>query len=1221
LSREVCTAAIDGAAQWLETARERLDAAIKAKGPEQPVAFPDTAYYLPVVYSLIGEKVERLEDLKTILDRAKELIPARPDDSCWLPYLGSALDAGAAALFCCEAIEACKYVMEEGEAHPVHGIWRGAASDVIMRERGVEFVDGTAPGFAAITGAAPDNETAVKIARELQEKNLYVFMAGPANGVTFAEQLEAEGVQLGWETRLVPFGRDVSALIYALGFANRAAMAFGGVKPGDFEANLRYNKTRVFAFVLALGEVDASKYAVAAGAINYGFPVIADTDIPEILPSGVCTYEHVVANVPHESMVEKALEVRGCKIKVTKVPIPVPYGSAFEGELIRKKEVHAEFGGNKTTAFEFLTSVDMDEIKGGQVEIVGPDIDEVDEGTALPLGIWVEVAGRKMQDDFEPILERQIHHLLNGAEGVWHMGQRDIVWTRVSKTAFSRGFRLRHYGDILIAKLLSEYPSIVDKVNVTMITDEAEVEKRIEVARKVYDERNRRLEAMTDESVDTFYSCLLCQSFAPDHVCVITPERAGLCGAYNWLDGKAAHEIDSTGPNQPVPKGDTLDTVRGVFSGVNDYVYQNSHKSVDRICCYSIMDAPMTSCGCFEVICAYVPECNGIMAVNREYTGETPVGMKFSTLAGNVGGGMQTPGFFGCGKIYLTSRKFAFAEGGHKRLVWMPKELKEQLGPDLERRFADMGIENSLELIADETVGIDAESVRQHMERMQHPALSLDNMEELALADAGAAPEAAAADAEGPAPPASETRQAPPAPAAAPPSSPAPAAGDLGSLKQELAAQLKNELAQELREVVAREVARDIINTLTSKYLGGEQPARPEQSPAQTPAQPAPQPAPPQQGQPAPASQEQAPSPAPEAGAAAAGAPAPAASAAPAGDPAQRIEALLGHPLKQDAATNRIHEVTIGAPGAAASRKTLTLGGAMAMPFQAFDGPLGQRPRVGLEVLDLPHAKYPELLRRRFGEDLVQDPAAWAKACVEQYGAEMINLRLEGTHPEKGNRSPEQAVDTVKAVLAAVDVPLMVSGPAPFERMNEVMKAVAQACAGENLLLNWAEQDNYKTIAGAALAFDHCLVAQSPIDVNIAKQLNILLGNMDLGMDRIVIDPTTGALGYGVEYTYSVMERIRLTALSGDEKLASPMIVLAGAECSGVKEYKATAEEFPAWGELSRRAMLWELATATSLLYAGADCCVMSHPDAAMELHKTIDRLWTLAANQKREAA
>ncbi|MBT7301426.1 MAG: CO dehydrogenase/CO-methylating acetyl-CoA synthase complex subunit beta, partial [Victivallales bacterium] len=380
MSKLICGSAIDGAIEWVAQAEAKLAEAIAAKGETAAAAFPSTAYYLPVIYAFTGMKVSTLADMRDVLKQAKELLPERPSERVWLPYLGNALDAGVATLFACEIIEACKTVIGPD---PVNGIWLGAANDVIMRERGIEFVDGTAPGFAAITGAAPTNEIAVKIAKQLQEKNLYVFMAGCTDGKQFAEQLAEEGVQLGWETRLVPFGSDVSALIYALGFANRAALSFGGVAPGDFKANLRYNQSRIFAFVLAFGEVTADKYAAAAGAINYGFPVIADTDIPEILPTGVCTYEHVVANVPYETMVEKALEVRGCKIKITKVPVPVAYGPAFEGERIRKADVHAEFGGNKTAAFEFVTSVGIDEITDGEIEIIGPDIDTVEEGTAM----------------------------------------------------------------------------------------------------------------------------------------------------------------------------------------------------------------------------------------------------------------------------------------------------------------------------------------------------------------------------------------------------------------------------------------------------------------------------------------------------------------------------------------------------------------------------------------------------------------------------------------------------------------------------------------------------------------------------------------------------------------------------------------------------------------------------------------------------------------------
>lgn len=1157
MSRVICTAAIDGATGWLARAEGMLARALEEKGPAAAVAFPETAYYLPVTYALTGQAVQNLEDLRQTLRRAKQWLPARPEPDCWLPYLGPALDAGLAALLACEIIEACAYL---AGPHPVQGIWRGAASDVIMRERGVEFVDGTAPGFAAVTGAAPDSATAVKIARELQEKNIYVFMAGGANGTSFAEQLAAENVQLGWETRLVPFGPRVSSLIYALGFANRAAMAFGGVKPGQARQNLLFNKNRVFAFVLALGEVTADKYAVAAGAINYGFPVIADTDIPEILPTGVCTYEHVVANVDHARMVEKALEVRGCKITIHEVPVPVAYGPAFEGEIIRKNEVHAEFGGRRTLAFEFVTMAGLDEIEDHAIEIIGPDVDEVEQGAALPLAIWVEVAGRKMQPDFEPILERQIHHLINSAEGIWHMGQRDMVWTRISAAAFAKGFRLRHYGEILHAKLLSEYPAIVDKVRVTLVTDAAEVEKRVGTARRVYDERSRRMQSMTDESVDTFYSCLLCQSFAPNHVCVITPERSGLCGAYNWLDGKAAFEIDQTGPNQPISKGLCLDRTKGVWEGVNDYVRENSRRAIDRVCAYAVMDSPMTSCGCFEAICAYVPECNGVMIVHREHAGETPVGMKFSTLAGNVGGGVQTPGFIGLSKIYLTSRKFLLPEGGQKRLVWMPKGLKEQLADDLGRRFRELGEPDLLDKIADETVAVAPADVRAHMEKVAHPALLMADMEQTAqnqdpqghASQHTPAPNAAAR------PEPARDQAGPPADRAAP--LPAPRAADLDMQA------LKDELLQQIRRDVAREVVAEIIDTLRARFLD-EQPA----------ARPADQ-------------------------AKAAVAPPAAASFAVEG-PDEPLSGLCEVQVVVDEHRRPVHTVVLGPEDDPA--RSLRVGGATAMPFHHFEGVFPHRPCVALEVFDAVSPKHSPLLARQYGE-LLRDPAAMARHCVDTLGADLIGVRLDSTHPERGGASPDSAVAAVGAVLDAVDVPLIITGHGHFESNNEMMKAVAKTFAGKNLLLNWVEQDNYRTIAGAALAYGHRVVAQSPIDVNIGKQLNILLKTLGLGLDRIVMDPTTGALGYGLEYTYSVMERIRLTGLGGDEALASPMLVAPGPECTRIKELKASGTEFPAWGDLERRAMLWELNTAVSLLYAGADILLMHNPEAAAALRTTI---------------
>lgn len=243
MSKIIASSAIKGAHKIVEQAEAMVKKAIDEKGADCPVSFPDTTYSLPVIYSLLGERVEKLSDMQAILAECRSLLPPVPDENVWLPYLGGTLDAGMATLFAFEIIEACKYLIGP---NPVNGIWLGAASDVIIRERGIEFVDGSAPGFAAVVGAAPTKEDAVRIARELQEKNLYVFIAGNTNGVSFAEQLEEAGVELGWDTRLVPFGKEISAAIYALGFANRAALSFGGVKPGDHTRNLKYNKNCIF---------------------------------------------------------------------------------------------------------------------------------------------------------------------------------------------------------------------------------------------------------------------------------------------------------------------------------------------------------------------------------------------------------------------------------------------------------------------------------------------------------------------------------------------------------------------------------------------------------------------------------------------------------------------------------------------------------------------------------------------------------------------------------------------------------------------------------------------------------------------------------------------------------------------------------------------------------------------------------------------------------------
>jgi acetyl-CoA synthase len=415
------------------------------------------------------------------------------------------------------------------------------------------------------------------------------------------------------------------------------------------------------------------------------------------------------------------------KVKVAQIPIPVPYAAAFEGERVRKENLYVEFGGKNSSSFEYLTTKKSEEVEDGRVELIGLDIDKLEEGNkAMPLAIIAEVCGRKMQKDFEPILERQIHRFINYAMGLMHIGQRDMNWIRISNDAFNKGFRLKHIGVILHAMLHQEYSAIVDKVQVKIYTKQPDVEKLIGEAKKTFDERDERISGMTDESVDTYYSCLLCQSFAPNHVCVITPERLGLCGAYSWLDAKASFEITPTGPNQPILKGSMLQEKLGQWKNVNDFVNQKSNKTIEKVSMYSLMDSPQSSCGCFECIVAIIPEANGVMVVHRDYPGMTPSGMTFTTLAGSVGGGVQTPGFLGVGKLYILSKKFILAEGGLTRVVWMPKELKEILGDRLNRCARDLGKPDLVEKIADESVATTQEELMSFLQKVNHPALSME---------------------------------------------------------------------------------------------------------------------------------------------------------------------------------------------------------------------------------------------------------------------------------------------------------------------------------------------------------------------------------------------------------------------------------------------------------------------------------------------------------------
>ncbi|HBL4798200.1 TPA: CO dehydrogenase/CO-methylating acetyl-CoA synthase complex subunit beta [Clostridioides difficile] len=698
-----------GSEQALGAAQAMLAEAIEKNGKEHKVAFPDTAYSLPCIYAATGQKMNTLGDLEGALEVVKSLINRTH-------LLEHAFNAGLATALAAEVIEALKYsTMDAPYSEPC----AGHITDPIIRSLGVPLVTGDIPGVAVVLGECPDAESAAKVIKDYQSKGLLTFLVGKV-----IDQAIEAGVKMGLELRVIPLGYDVTSVIHVVSVAVRAALIFGGLTPGDLNGLLEYTANRVPAFVNAFGPLSELVVSAGAGAIALGFPVINDQTVLEV-PMNLLTQKD------YDKIVATSLEARGIKIKVTEIPIPVSFAAAFEGERIRKSDMFAEFGGNRTEAWELVVKKEATEVEDHKIEIIGPNIDEVDADGVLrlPLAVIVKIAGKNMQEDFEPVLERRFHYFLNYIEGVMHVGQRDMAWVRISKDAFDKGFRLEHIGEVLYAKMLDEFESVVDKCEITIITDAEKVSELKGEAIAKYNARDERLASLVDESVDTFYSCNLCQSFAPAHVCVVTPERLGLCGAVSWLDAKATKELDPTGPCQPIEKGECLDDRTGVWNSVNETVNQISQGAVESVTLYSILEDPMTSCGCFECICGIMPEANGFVVVNREFASVTPVGMTFGELASMTGGGVQTPGFMGHGRHFISSKKFAYAEGGPERIVWMPKELKDYVADKLNATVKEMtGIENFCDMVCDETIADDSEGVLAFLEEKGHPALAMESV-------------------------------------------------------------------------------------------------------------------------------------------------------------------------------------------------------------------------------------------------------------------------------------------------------------------------------------------------------------------------------------------------------------------------------------------------------------------------------------------------------------
>ncbi len=393
---------------------------------------------------------------------------------------------------------------------------------------------------------------------------------------------------------------------------------------------------------------------------------------------------------------------------------PVDVGPQYEGEVIRKGDMYIELGGpNVKTKFELVTLKPMEEVEHEKVSVIGPNLADMPEGGSYPVGILIDVAGAKLEKDMEPVLERRMHLYGNYIEGLYHMNQRDQIWMRISKDSYNKGLNsFEAIGQILIFLYTSEL-DVIEKISITFVTDPQKVAEMLPKAQSVYKERDERARGLKEDDVKEFYSCALCQSFAPTHICIATPERVANCGAISWFDGRAAYKLDPEGPVQEVQKGECIDPVRGEYAGCNQLAAVKSMGAYTRVYLHSAFSYPHTSCGCFQAICFYIPEVDAFGLVHRDFAGNTVSGTPFSTMAADTSGGRQIEGFLGMSLEYLRSAKFLQADGGLRRVVWMPKEIKE--------RFKSVIPPDLFDKIATEDDAKNTDELIEFLNRVEHP--------------------------------------------------------------------------------------------------------------------------------------------------------------------------------------------------------------------------------------------------------------------------------------------------------------------------------------------------------------------------------------------------------------------------------------------------------------------------------------------------------------------
>ena len=584
-----------------------------------------------------------------------------------------------------------------------------ATDEAEVRQQGIGFIDDSLPGYVLLMG----NDTAgvTQLLPQLWEKQIVVFVVEDM----LQEAWQAAGLPLGWETHTIP-----TSMIDALGFITRVAQVFGN--SDEIAATLQYARERLRGFTVLLGEPTPDRLALAQAATLLGCPLLSDTALPSSVETWEieANYRAATGKIDPANIVQLGIEERGLQIRIPMPNLPTAYSPDFSGQVVRPDACGACLTGVELT-------VTGDHIVDGRITVIGPDLDSGVSGNQS-YAMLVEVSGRDMQPDFEPVLERQIETMFNDTDGVVHRGQRAATTLNIAQKAIDKGLRLRHLGEILHARYHNEYGNILSRVQITIFTEPAQIQTLTERAQAIYDQRDQRLSSLTDEDVDVFYTCNLCQSIAGGHLCVISPEHPGVCGAVDWMDARAAVSIRPVGPNKMVQKNGLIDTRLGQWESVNQIAQQESGGALTAYSLYSMMQDPGSACGDFECITAMLPMSNGVMVVDRTYDGLTPTGMNWAMLYEMVGAGVPVPGFLGHSKRILHSPKFISAEGGWRRIVWMNHALREELRPALDALAAEADVPGFVDMIATEETGLTEDDILAHMETVAHPALTLDPM-------------------------------------------------------------------------------------------------------------------------------------------------------------------------------------------------------------------------------------------------------------------------------------------------------------------------------------------------------------------------------------------------------------------------------------------------------------------------------------------------------------